>query len=65
MVNHKDQSYILKIRDGYKQNDVLRYFLDRNAGIISFNELLPSLNDIFIKLVEGTSITRQFQETTA
>ena len=65
VVNHKDQSYILKIRDGYKQNDVLRYFLDRNAGIISFNELLPSLNDIFIKLVEGTSITRQFQETTA
>ena len=65
VVNHKDQSYILKIRDGYKQNDVLRYFLDRKAGIISFNELLPSLNDIFIKLVEGTSITRQFQETTA
>ena len=65
VVNHKDQSYILKIRDGYKQNDVLRYFLDRNAGIISFNELLPSLNDIFIKLVEGTSITRQFQDTTA
>ena len=65
VVNHKDQSYILKIRDGYKQNDVLRYFLDRSAGIISFNELLPSLNDIFIKLVEGTSITRQFQETTA
>lgn len=65
VVNHKDQSYILKIRDGYKQNDVLRYFLDRNAGIISFNELLPSLNDIFIKLVEGTSFTRQFQDTTA
>lgn len=65
VVNHKDLSYILKIREGYKQNDVLRYFLDRNAGIISFNELLPSLNDIFIKLVEGTSITRQFQETTA
>ena len=65
VVNHKDQSYILKIRDGYKQNDVLRYFLERNASIISFNELLPSLNDIFIKLVEGTSITRQFQETSA
>lgn len=65
VVNHKDQSYILKIKDGYRQNDVLRYFLEREAGIISFNELLPSLNDIFIKLVEGTSITRQFQETTA
>ncbi|MBA2498480.1 MAG: ABC transporter ATP-binding protein [Chitinophagaceae bacterium] len=65
VVHQKENSFILKIRDGYKQNDVLRFFLDRNAGIISFNELLPSLNDIFIKLVEGTSITRQFQETAA
>ena len=65
VVNHKDQSYILKIKDGYRQNDVLHYFLERDAGIISFNELLPSLNDIFIKLVEGTSISRQFQQTTA
>lgn len=65
VVHQKENSFILKIREGYKQNDVLKFFLDRNAGIISFNELLPSLNDIFIKLVEGTSITRQFQETAA
>jgi ABC-2 type transport system ATP-binding protein len=65
VVTDKEQAFILKIKEGYRQNDVLRYFLDRNADIISFNELLPSLSDIFIKLVEGTSITRQFQETTA
>lgn len=64
VVTEKEQAFILKIREGYRQNDVLRYFLDRDADIISFHELLPSLNDIFIKLVEGTSITRQFQETT-
>lgn len=64
MVREKDHSYIVKIRDGYRPNDVLSYFLQQNARIISFNEMLPSLNDIFIKLVEGTPLTRQFQETT-
>ncbi|HET9746404.1 MAG TPA: DUF4162 domain-containing protein, partial [Chitinophagaceae bacterium] len=64
MVGEKDHSYIVKIREGYKPNDVLSYFLQQNARIISFNEMLPSLNDIFIKLVEGTPLTRQFQETT-
>jgi ABC-2 type transport system ATP-binding protein len=64
MVGEKDHSYIVKIREGFKPNDVLSYFLQHNARIISFNEMLPSLNDIFIKLVEGTPLTRQFQETT-
>jgi ABC-2 type transport system ATP-binding protein len=60
MIGTKDHSYILKIREGKKPNDVLRYFLDQQTGIHSFNEILPSLNDIFIKLVEGTSVSRQF-----
>ncbi|HCL84279.1 MAG TPA: ABC transporter ATP-binding protein, partial [Chitinophagaceae bacterium] len=34
---------------------------DRQSGITAFTELLPSLNEIFIKLVEGTSLSRQFQ----
>ena len=57
----KDHSYVVKIKDGYKPNDVLRYFLQQNINIYSFNEILPTLNDIFIRLVEGTSVTRQFQ----
>lgn len=65
VVGHKDHSFIIKIKEGHKQNDVLRHFLNQGAEIISFNELLPSLNDIFIKLVDGKSITRQFQEITA
>jgi ABC-2 type transport system ATP-binding protein len=65
MVGTKDHSYVVKIRDGYAPNDVLNYFLQQNAKIVSFNEMLPSLSDIFIKLVEGTPLTRQFQEITA
>ena len=37
------------------------YFIDQQSNISAFTELLPSLNEIFIKLVEGTSLSRQFQ----
>ncbi len=65
MVGTKENAFIVKITDGHKPNDVLNYFLQQQSGIISFNEILPSLNDIFIKLVEGTPLTRQFQAITA
>ena len=65
MVGTRDHQYIVKIKEGFKPNDVLNYFLQQNAKIISFNEMLPSLSDIFIKLVEGTPLTRQFQAITA
>jgi ABC-2 type transport system ATP-binding protein len=62
---NEDLCFIVKINEGYSPNDVLRYYLQQNAGIISFNEILPSLNDIFIQLVEGTPAARQFQNLTA
>ena len=57
----KDLNTIIKIKDGQKTNDVLSYLLQQGSSIHSFNEILPSLNEIFIKLVEGTPMTRQFQ----
>jgi ABC-2 type transport system ATP-binding protein len=60
MVGTKDHQYIVKIKESFKPADVLNYFLQQGAKIISFNEMLPSLSDIFIKLVEGTPLTRQF-----
>ncbi|HYM92874.1 MAG TPA: ABC transporter ATP-binding protein [Chitinophagaceae bacterium] len=57
----KDQQYIVRIKEGSKPNDVLQYMMHQNISIISFNEILPSLNDIFIRLVEGTPAARQFQ----
>lgn len=65
IVGTKDHSYIVKIREGHKPSDVLKHFLQQGAAISSFNEILPSLNDIFIKLVEGTSVSRQFQKIEA
>src|SRR5215203_541433 len=60
-----DYSLVVRINDGYTPNDILNYFLRSNANIYSFNEILPSLNDIFIRLVEGTPATRQFQNLSA
>jgi ABC-2 type transport system ATP-binding protein len=58
------QELIVKINEGYKANDVLSYFINGGSSIVSFKEILPSLNDIFIKLVEGTPTARQFQNVT-
>jgi ABC-2 type transport system ATP-binding protein len=57
----KDQSFIVKIREGHKPTDILQYLLQKGTDIHSFNEILPSLNEIFIRLVEGTPTARQFQ----
>lgn len=61
---NEDYSLVVKINEGHTPNDVLRYFLQSNVNIHAFNEMLPSLNDIFIHLVEGTPATRQFQNVT-
>ena len=65
LLGSTDHSSVVRIRDGKRPNDVLHYLLQQDVSIHSFNEILPSLNDIFIKLVEGTPVTRQFQQVTA
>lgn len=65
IVGAKDHSYVVRIKNGNSPNEVLRHLLQQNIPIHSFNEILPSLNDIFIKLVEGTPTARQFQKVTA
>lgn len=57
----KNTGLIVKINEGYKPNDVLSYFINNGSSVNSFREILPSLNDIFIKLVEGTPTARQFE----
>lgn len=59
--SNNDHSYTVKIHDGHTPNDVLQYFLQQGSNIVAFNEILPSLNDIFIELVEGTAPSRQFE----
>jgi len=62
LVDQKANQLTVKIKEGFKSNDVLKYFLDQNLSIEAYNEILPSLNEIFINLVEGSkSNTRAFQ----
>ena len=65
VIGKEDHHLVIKIKEGYRSNDVLQYFLQQNITITSFNEILPSLNDIFIRLVEGTPLARQFETVTA
>jgi len=61
ITDREDNGLVVKIKEGFSTNDVLQYFIQQQAGIREFHEILPSINDIFIKLVEGTAVTRQFQ----
>lgn len=65
IINSTGKELLVRIREGYKPNDVLGYFINRGSSVVSFREMLPSLNDIFIKLVEGTPTARQFEKITA
>ena len=65
IISIQDQKIIVKMNEGYRPNDVLHHYLQKNIDILGFYELLPSMNDIFIRLVEGTPFSRQFQKLTA
>lgn len=63
VIDEKANNFTVKINEGFKSNDVLKYFIDRNINVEAFNEILPSLNEIFIQLVEGTkAAARSFQK---
>ena len=62
VVSSAQQKTLVKIHQGYQSNDVLAHLLKDKVNIVGYNEVLPSLNEIFIQLVEGThSTTRAFQ----
>jgi ABC-2 type transport system ATP-binding protein len=62
LVSTANYKNLVKINEGYKSNDVLAHLLKENINIVGYNEVLPSLNEIFIQLVEDThSTTRAFQ----
>jgi ABC-2 type transport system ATP-binding protein len=65
ILDKKENKLTVKIKQEYKSNDVLQYFIQQNMNIEVFNEILPSLNEIFIRLVEGTRAkTRTFHQET-
>lgn len=57
-----DHEIVIKKDPGFTTNDILSWFIGGGLQIQSINEILPSLNEIFIRQVEGTPKSRHFQE---
>ncbi|KIC90775.1 ABC transporter ATP-binding protein [Flavihumibacter solisilvae] len=58
--------WIIQLNEQTSVNEMLTQLIANNVNIKGFNEILPSLNDIFIRLVNGSqSASRQFQPVTA
>lgn len=47
-----EHSITIQLNNTASHNQILRYFIDRQIEVSSFNEILPTLNDIFISLVK-------------
>jgi ABC-2 type transport system ATP-binding protein len=65
VMKHTPNEVWVKLGEDITNNEVLRHFMAQQVEIESFNEVLPSLNEIFIKLVEGTPTARAFDATVA
>jgi ABC-2 type transport system ATP-binding protein len=63
VIKHEKDSVQIKLSKETTNNELLNYFIQQQINIESFNEVLPSLNDIFIKLVENSTATRKFNIT--
>lgn len=61
ILKNQDGHLLIKKTENTSSNEILKYFINEHKLIHGFQEVLPSLNDIFIKLVEGTTKARQFQ----
>ena len=53
--NTNDGAMVVKGTDGMKPNDLLRELMNLQIQVTGFNEILPSLNEIFISQVENNS----------
>jgi len=54
VLENLDQKLEISLNEGFHSNDVLRYFIEKDIKIDAFNEILPSLNEIFINQVNAS-----------
>lgn len=51
VISDTDKSLTIQAREGHSPNELLRALLDKGIQINKYEEILPTLNDIFIKKV--------------
>lgn len=53
IIDHKDKELLVKIANDDASNVLLQSLIQKNVHIRSFNEILPTLNEIFIKEIQS------------
>jgi ABC-2 type transport system ATP-binding protein len=55
VLDKRPNEVTIKVTEGVSSNQILKTLIDTNISILGFNEILPSLNEIFIKKVEQSN----------
>lgn len=55
IISNEGNEIVFKTGTDHSSNDLLRSLLNQGVNIVQFNEILPSLNEIFIKQVESNN----------
>ena len=58
IVSHKEDKLTIQLNEGNDSNSLLKHLLQHGVHIHSFNEILPTLNEIFIKQVETDNLVK-------
>lgn len=56
VVKHQDHKLLVKLEDAKNPNQILSHLINNGVQLHSFQEILPTLNDIFIKIVTNPSV---------
>lgn len=59
IISEKGDEIILKIREGHDSNELLQIIINAGVQLTMYQEILPTLNEIFIKKVEGITLANQ------
>jgi ABC-2 type transport system ATP-binding protein len=60
VIHQHNENYEIKMHPNVANNSVVGYFMNKDVQLQSFNEVLPSLNEIFIKQTSDTPMSRSF-----
>lgn len=62
VLKQEENQMTFKPLETYNSNDVLKYYMEQGVYIQSFNETLPTLHEIFVRLVGNAPTARAFVE---
>ncbi|MFN7115429.1 MAG: ABC transporter ATP-binding protein [Saprospiraceae bacterium] len=58
IVKQNDTSITVQLSEAQQSNNLLQYLLNQGVSIRAFNEILPTLNEIFIKQVNDSNLVK-------